>query len=370
MKVGGQILWNVTPICQTSQIYYLMGRRLMQDVLGNHPKDRLFHLVHWLSITLLLRRISQESINLERKSYLDCSSDTLSTRGEFGRVTYSSKTLRSWKRWTHRKSTREDSMRKRWYFPNKENLFFQSQMDESKPLEEIRTWEHPPRYDSVQFKEKVNLIFMENSERSLPPPHDSLPDAGEATNDFWSMSGSFIFRHHVEPRVYFYSSREESFPIPLKLHWRYQNYSYESGCQAREAHWWLLEYWWLSRLVWSLDRFHTIYSTRRKSSWRKKLGPGGIDEKTAYHPGQIIYGQSNGNQWESTLSWRRTKNGLMKSSILKTHENCVESISSTLRTRNSKKTIKNARKKLETSVVPGMPCIIMKKLREWCIQYN
>ena len=29
-----------------------------------------------------------ESINLERKSYLDCSSDTLCTRGEFGRVTY------------------------------------------------------------------------------------------------------------------------------------------------------------------------------------------------------------------------------------------------------------------------------------------
>ena len=51
-KVGGQILWNVTPICETSQIYYLMGRRPMQDVLGNHLKDRLFHLVHWLSTTL------------------------------------------------------------------------------------------------------------------------------------------------------------------------------------------------------------------------------------------------------------------------------------------------------------------------------
>ena len=34
MKVGGQILWNVTPICETSQIYYLMGRRPMKDVLG------------------------------------------------------------------------------------------------------------------------------------------------------------------------------------------------------------------------------------------------------------------------------------------------------------------------------------------------
>ena len=47
----------------------------MKDVLGNHLKDRLFHLVHWLRIT------NQESINLGRKSYLDCSSDTLCTRG-------------------------------------------------------------------------------------------------------------------------------------------------------------------------------------------------------------------------------------------------------------------------------------------------
>ena len=47
-----QILWNVTPICETSQIYCLMGGRPMKDVLGNHLKDLLFHLVHWLSITL------------------------------------------------------------------------------------------------------------------------------------------------------------------------------------------------------------------------------------------------------------------------------------------------------------------------------
>ena len=58
--------------------------------------------------------------------------------------------------------------------------------------------------------------FLGESEGSLPPPQDSLPDAGETINDFWSMSGNFIFRHHVEPRVKLYSSREESFPIPLR----------------------------------------------------------------------------------------------------------------------------------------------------------
>ena len=61
-----------------------------------------------------------------------------------------------------------------------------------------------------------NIDFLGESEGSLPQPQDSFPDAGEAINDFWSMSGSFIYRHHVEPRVKLYSPREESFPIPLK----------------------------------------------------------------------------------------------------------------------------------------------------------
>ena len=72
---------------------------------------------------------------------------------EFGGVTYWSQTLRSWKRWTHRKSTRKDSMRKRWCSPKKENI---------KTLEEIRNWGHPSWYGLVQFKERVTLTFLEN----------------------------------------------------------------------------------------------------------------------------------------------------------------------------------------------------------------
>ena len=89
------------------------GKTHMRDVFGNHLKNRSFRLVHRLSITLSLRKTSHESINLERKSYLDCSSDTLCTRGELGRVTHWLQTLRSWKRWTHLKSTRKDSMKKK-----------------------------------------------------------------------------------------------------------------------------------------------------------------------------------------------------------------------------------------------------------------
>ena len=61
-----------------------------------------------------------------------------------------------------------------------------------------------------------HIEFLGDSEGSLPPPHDSFPDAVEAINDFWSMSRNFIYRHHVEPRVKLYSSKKESFPNALK----------------------------------------------------------------------------------------------------------------------------------------------------------
>ena len=38
MKIGGQILWTAKPICETSQISYLIGRRPMKDVSENHLK--------------------------------------------------------------------------------------------------------------------------------------------------------------------------------------------------------------------------------------------------------------------------------------------------------------------------------------------
>ena len=70
------------------------------------------------------------------------------------------------------------------------------------------------RYRPIRGESHVD--FLGESEGSLPPLHDSFPDASEAINDFWSMSGNFIYRHHVEPRVELYSPTEESFPIPLK----------------------------------------------------------------------------------------------------------------------------------------------------------
>ena len=108
-------------------------------------------------------------------------------------------------------------MQKRWYFPKKmENLFFPVADGRIKLPggdQDLRT---STLTRQRPIRGECHVDFLGESERSLPPPHDSFLDAGEAINDFWSMSGNFIFRHHVEPRVKLYSPREESFPIPLK----------------------------------------------------------------------------------------------------------------------------------------------------------
>ena len=63
------------------------------------------------------------------------------------------------------------------------------------------------RHRPIQGESHID--FLGESGGSLPQSHDSLLDASEAMKDFGSMSGSLIYRHHVEPRVKLYSPREE-----------------------------------------------------------------------------------------------------------------------------------------------------------------
>ena len=96
------------------------------------------------------------------------------------------------------------------------------------------------------------------------------------------MLGSFIYRHHVEPRVKLYSPKEESFPIPLKYInvTRTTHTNLDVKKEKRIDDYWNIDG---SRdLSDPLDSVHTIYSTRRKSSCRIYLVRGEIDEKAAY----------------------------------------------------------------------------------------
>ena len=69
-------------------------------------------------------------------------------------------------------------------------------------------------------------------------------------------------------------------PYSTEVHWRFQNYSYEFGCQTRTPHRRLLKHRWVKRFFWFLDRFHSVYSIKRETS-RRIYMVGGKPDKTA-----------------------------------------------------------------------------------------
>ena len=68
-------------------------------------------------------------------------------------------------------------------------------------------WEHTVR--------RENLSGESQGDREESHPEEAKDEA-ETQEDFWSIQGDFIYRHHIEPRVQIYVPKEESFPIPLK----------------------------------------------------------------------------------------------------------------------------------------------------------
>ena len=192
-----------------------------------------------------------------------------------------------------------------------------------------------------------HVDFLGESEGSLPPPHDSFPHAGETINDFRSMSGNFLFRHYVEQESNF-TRREKnhSFLHPeLRIRiWR----------QARETHPRLLEYRWVTTGL-------TQPTLLKKNLQTDMCGPGRDWRENSWHPSQIIYGQKLWRKWEEMPSWRRGKNGHMKSqnSIMpeKLRGICFIDPEDT----QFKEIIQKARRKLETPMAPAVPCKTCKK---------
>ena len=240
-------------------------------------------------------------------------------------------TLMSWKRWTHEKSTLKTQCEGSNISQRNGKLIFlaaDGRIKLSGGDEKLRTStlirEHPIRGEGQRD-------FLGESEGSPPPPpQDSFPDACEAINDFWSMSGNFIYRHHVESRVKLYSPREESFLFPLK---------YMDVTRTTHTNLDLMQE---SRIedYWHIDESRDLSdSWTGFLCWKKNLltdicGPEGDWQNGKLHPGQIICGQNSGRNWEEMVSWGRSENGPMKNRNSTKPEDYKEFIQLTLRRRN------------------------------------
>ena len=101
MKIGGQMLWNVTPICEASQIYCLMGRRPVRGDSECHVKDQIVPFVAMVEYHPITANDLSRLHQFGKKVLPGISLTMYCTRVEFGKETFWSQTLRNWKRSTH-----------------------------------------------------------------------------------------------------------------------------------------------------------------------------------------------------------------------------------------------------------------------------
>ena len=169
-----------------------------------------------------------------------------------------------------------------------------------------------------------------------------------------------MYRHHVEPRVKLYSPREESFPIPLKY-----------IVVSRTTHT-ILDV----KLEKRIDDYWNIDGARDLSDpWTGFTQFTLLDEKAP--DGCMWFGERLTRKQLTSRPdhlWPELWKSMGKHAKLKEKQKWTEE---KLHLENARKlrgiyfinhedtefkeTIKNARKKLETSVVPAMPCKIAKK---------
>ena len=133
-----------------------------------------------------------------------------------GKETFWSQTLRSWKRWTHQKIHA-------WRLNAKEVLTLQHGEHVIFPIADgtvklsggdqvLRT--STLIRDSLERGEERKDL---RGESDGSPPRGTSPRDGEARNEFWSLSGNYIYRHPVEPRANFTCREKSPFPIPLRF---------------------------------------------------------------------------------------------------------------------------------------------------------
>ena len=115
---------------------------------------------------------------------------------------------------------------------------------------------------------------------SAPIQDDSTRDDAEAKNDFWSITGDFIYRHHVEPRVQTVRAERRIISYSAEVHRRYQKYTYIIGCIVGEN---IDDYWNVNgekRIIRCMDRLHKIHFIERKATSRIHMVRGEINEET------------------------------------------------------------------------------------------
>ena len=111
--------------------------------------------------------------------------------------------LENWESWTHEKNLSSKNQCKRSIDHTKgEEVLF--------PIADGKRLRIPRTHSKAGTNLLGVKISMENFKANRGPQLTETKDDAEAQKDFWSIQGDFIYRHHKEPRVQPYVSKEET----------------------------------------------------------------------------------------------------------------------------------------------------------------
>ena len=204
MKSGGQIPGNAIAICEMSKTSWKTGNLKMNEDLGNHSKDHLYHLAHFGYLPNSERDKARIHQFGEKKDYQESLQDMLWSRGwiweediliadieELGKLDASEKNPR-------RLNAKEVLI------TPKDGEFAFLVADGSEKLSGRDYELQEPTLWRESTVRRENPSGESHGDREELQPEESKDDA-EARKDFWSIQGDFIYHHHIEPRITYVS---------------------------------------------------------------------------------------------------------------------------------------------------------------------
>ena len=206
-----------------------------EENMARKLTDCQFLLEHWLSISQLPRKTSQEYISLETKRWKESSWAVFHVREEVGQETWWRQTM---------------------------------QICMNQKPQEFTCWN-----GTLSFPNRPRPSLP--AEGNLEPEDDAEIEEGDnkgsTTEDSWSMSGELIYRHHEERRLKFYDPDNETSPIPLI----YFNVMRQTQTKKKPCLWTYYQ-WFMFRSegchsCWGVDCDYKIPDPTNKTSWRTQV---------------------------------------------------------------------------------------------------
>ena len=306
-------LLSTTPVPYPSSYTYL---RNVQDLWydGKTPYEGRF-------------KPKQKAINLERKSYLDCSFEMHCTREEFGRGDVLVADLEELETMDASENySKNDSMRKRWYFRSRrENIHLDTGSSNSRR----KCGWFSRRIRECLFHHLKTHFWMQVKRKMISGPSQ------ETSLTAITLTQESNFTRQEKNHSLFHWS---TLTLP-ELLIRIWMSSKRSATTTSEL-------WCFKWFVWFVDRFHSMYSIGRKIFKRQMWSRRRLTRKQL---------PSRSDNWWPALwlkmermpSWKRNRSGHLKSSTSITHEHCEASTSLIRWIRNSRKPFRKLARNLK-----------------------